>query len=113
MFGRLLRWYIIYTVSGALPLTEFYPVQNSLYVQVLLSPTLAALLRGTPAAGVSQPLRRGTRNEIMQLSQTAPLIFGWAAITLGIGAHSSLSCIYLQPLNCFYVYSYLPKQQII
>ena len=52
-----------------LPLTEFCLVQNSLYVQVLRSPILAALLHGTPAAGVSQTLRRGTRNGIMELSQ--------------------------------------------
>jgi len=44
----------------------------------------------TPAAGVSQTLRRGTRNGITELSQTAPPIFGWAAITLGIGPHSIL-----------------------
>ena len=35
---------------GFLPLTEFCRVQNSLYVQVLRSPILAALLHGTPAA---------------------------------------------------------------
>jgi len=38
---------------GLLPLTEFCYVQNSLCVQVLRSPILAALLHGTPAAGVS------------------------------------------------------------
>jgi len=31
----------------------------------------------------------GTKNGITELSQTAPPIFGWAAITLGIGPHSS------------------------
>jgi len=36
---------------GLLPLTEFCHVQNSLYVQVLRSPILAALLHDTPAAG--------------------------------------------------------------
>jgi len=46
-------------------------VQNSLYVQVLRSPILAALLYGTPAAGVSQTLQRGTRNGIMERSQKA------------------------------------------
>jgi len=30
-----------------------------------------------------------TRNGITELSQTAPPMFGWAAITLGIGPHSS------------------------
>jgi len=74
---------------GLLPLTEFCHVQNSRYVQVLRSPILAALLHGTPAAGVSQTLRRGTRNRITELSQNAPPTFGWADITLGIGSHCS------------------------
>jgi len=95
MFGRLLGWYTIYTFLGALaPLTEFCPVQNSHYVQVLHSPILASLLHGTPAAAVSQTLRRGTRNGITKLSQRAPPIFGWAAIALGIGPHSSYRFLY-------------------
>jgi len=59
MFGRLLGWYniYIYTFGGFCPLTEFYHVQNSRYVQVLRSPILAASLHGTPAAVVSQTLR--------------------------------------------------------
>ena len=69
--------------------TEFCQVQNSLCVRVLRSPVLAALLHGTPAAAVSQTLWRGTANGITELSQTAPPIFGWAAITLSIGPHSS------------------------
>ena len=92
IFGRLLGWYTIYTFSGALaPLTEFCLVHYSLSVQVLRSPILAALLHGTLAAGVSQTLRRGTRNGITELSQRAPPTFGRAAITLGIGPHSSFS----------------------
>jgi len=79
----------IYIFGGSCPLTELCPVQNSLYVQVLRSPILATLLHGTPAAGVSQTLRRRTRNGIVELSQRAPPIFGRAAITLGIGPHSS------------------------
>jgi len=82
-------WYTIYTFSGLLPLTEFCPVQDSLCIQVLRSPILAALLHGTPSAAVSQTLRRGTRNGITELSRRAPSIFGWAAITSGIGPHSS------------------------
>jgi len=46
------------------PLTEFCHVQTSLCVQVLHYPILAALLHGTPAAGISQTLRRGTGNGI-------------------------------------------------
>jgi len=49
MFRRLLGWYIIYIFWGSCLLTEICPVQNSLYVQVLRSLTLAALLHGTPA----------------------------------------------------------------
>jgi len=90
MFGRLLGWYIIYTFLGDFaPLTKFCYVQNSLCFQVLHSRILAALLHGTPAAGLSQTLRRGTRNGISELSQRASPIFGRAAITLGIGPHSS------------------------
>jgi len=58
----------IYIFGGSCPLMEFCQVKNSLYVQVLRSPILAALLHGTPAPGVSQTLRRGTRNGITELS---------------------------------------------
>ena len=46
---------------------------------------LAVLLHGTPVVGISQTLQRWTE---------APPIFGRAAITLGIGSHSSLTFIY-------------------
>jgi len=86
---------------GCCPITEFCQVQNSLCVQVLHSPILAALLDGTQAVGVSQTSQRGTRNGITELSQRVPPIFGWADITLGIGPHSSFlyfSYCYLLPL---------------
>jgi len=94
MFGRLLGRYTIYTFlvtvapDGILAGAKF----TLGYVQVLRSPILAALLHGTPAAGVSQTLRRGTKNGIPELLQRTTLIFGWAAITLGIGPHSSYLC---------------------
>jgi len=72
---------------GSCPLMEFCQVQNSLCVQVLHSSILAALLHGTPAADVSQTSRRGTRNGITELLQTAPPIFGWAAIMFLASAH--------------------------
>jgi len=53
---------------GLLPVTEFCHVQNSLCVLVLRSHIIAALLHGTGAVGVSQILRRGTRNRITKLS---------------------------------------------
>jgi len=74
---------------GLLSLAEFCQVQNALCVHVLRSPILAALLHDTPAAGVSQTLRRGISNGITELSQRAPPIFGRASITLGIGPHSN------------------------
>jgi len=44
----------IYTLGALAPLTEFCQPQNSLCVQVLRSPLLAALLHGTRAVAVSQ-----------------------------------------------------------
>jgi len=44
----------IYIFGGCCSLIKFCPVQNSLYVQVLHSPILAALLHGTPAAGAAK-----------------------------------------------------------
>jgi len=38
---------------------EFCQVQNSLFIQVLHSPILAALLHGTRAVGMIQTLRHG------------------------------------------------------
>jgi len=58
----------IYIFGGFCPRTKFCYVQNSLCVQVLRYHILAALLHGTPTAGLNQTLRHGTRNGIMELS---------------------------------------------
>jgi len=79
----------VYIFWGSCPVTEFCHVQNSLCVQLLRSPILAALLHGSRALGVSESLRRRTRNGITELSQRAPPIFGSAPITLGIRPHCS------------------------
>jgi len=53
---------------------------------------LASLLHRCRSKEVNQTfqsLRRGTRNGITELSQRAPPTFARAAITLGIGPHSS------------------------
>jgi len=63
---RYTRIYIHF--GGLLPLMEFCQVQNSLCVQVVRYPILAALLHSSRAVGVSQTLRRGTRNGIAELS---------------------------------------------
>jgi len=80
----------IYIFGGSCPLTEFRHVQNSLYIQVLRCPILAALLHGTPADGVSQTAPWYKEwNYRTFAGARAPPIFGWASITLGIGRHSS------------------------
>ena len=48
----------IYIFGGSCPLTNICQLQNSLYVQVLRSPVLPALLHGNRAAVVSQILWR-------------------------------------------------------
>ena len=67
----------------------------SQHAKFTLRPSIAFSYIGSVTArhsssGVSQTLRRGTRNGITELSQRAPPIFGWAAITLRIGPQSSL-----------------------
>jgi len=77
----------VYILGGSCPLTEFCQVQNSLCVQVLRSPVLAALLHSS--SGRQKTLRRSTKNGTTELAQRSPPIFAWAAISLGIGPHSS------------------------
>jgi len=48
----------IYVSGSSCPVKKFYQVQNSLCVQVLCSPILAALLHGTRVVGVGQTLQR-------------------------------------------------------
>ena len=60
---------LLYTFWGLLPLDGILPGEKiQLCVQVLRSPILAALMHGTPAVGVSQTLRCGTRNGITERS---------------------------------------------
>ena len=92
MFGRLLGCYTIYTCT----FSEALPDGISPRANFTLRPSLAFSYIGIVTAqhsnsGVSQTVWCGTRNGITELSQRAPPIFGWAAITLGIGPHSSVS----------------------
>jgi len=100
MFGRLLDCYTIYIFSRALARNGILPrakftLRPTLALSLSCSYILAALLHGTRAVGVSESLRRRTRNGITELSQSAPPVLysahwlGGAAITLGIGPHSS------------------------
>jgi len=71
--------YYVYILRSSCPLMEFFQLHNSLCAQVLCSPILAALLHGTRAVAKVCDVRQ----------LRAPPIFGRAAITLGIGPHSS------------------------
>jgi len=74
----------IYTFGGCCPLTEFCPMQNSLYDQLLRSPIIGSVTARHTTSEREPILRRPTRNRITELSQRAPPIFGWAAIARGV-----------------------------
>ena len=86
----------IYIFGGSWPVTEFCPVQNSLYVQVLRSSILywhrycTALQQRASAKLCGMVQGMELRNFRRQRHRD-----GWAAVTLGIGSHSSknLVCI--------------------
>ena len=77
--------YYIYILGGPCPLMEFFQSQNSLSVQVLRSPKLAALLQGTPVVGVSQ---------------TAALIRGCYLYLLGWPSHWASAHILVMAALC-------------
>ena len=79
--------YTIYTFSGALAPGRILPG-----AKFTLRPRLAFLYIGSVTARHSSIGRQPNCGEVQgitELSQRAPPIFGWAAITLGIGPHSS------------------------
>jgi len=65
IFGRLLSWYSVYIFGGCCPLTECCHAQIHFASKSCVTRILAALLHSTPAAGVSQTLRRGTGVDII------------------------------------------------
>jgi len=82
----------IYIFGGSCPLAEFCPVQSSLYVLVLRSLLLAC------SVTARHSMQRASANFAAWYKEwnygtfaEAPPIFGWAAITLGIGSHSSFA----------------------
>jgi len=78
------------------------PRRNFATYKIHLHPSLVFSYICSVTARHSSTLRRGTRNGIMELLQRAPPIFGWAAIMLGIGPHSS-----------FHRHNYHPKSHAI
>ena len=90
MFGRLLGWYNIYTFSEALApdgiLTgAIFTLRPSLSFFNICSVTARHFSSG------HEPSFAAWHKEWNYgiLLRRAPLMFGWAAITLGIGPHSS------------------------
>jgi len=90
IIGRLLGWYVIYTISGALA-----PWRNFARCKIHFTSKSCVLLywqryctafEQRPSAKLCGMLQG---MESRNFSQRSPPIFGWAAITLGIGRHSS------------------------
>jgi len=88
--------YYIYTFRGSCPLTEFCQVQNLPCVKVLHSPVLATLLHGIGAVQWASAKRCGVVQGMelwnfhsSSFSTAGATYIPRAAITLGIGPHSS------------------------
>ena len=83
MFGSLMGWCTIYTFRGLLPRNGILPG-----AKFTLRPSLAFSYIGSVTARHSSSERQPNCG----VEQRAPPTFGWAAITLGIGPHSSCRC---------------------
>jgi len=80
IFDHLLGWHTIYIYFWGLLPDKILP-----HAKLTLHPSLAfsyidSVTAWHSSSGVTQTLRRGTRNGITEHLQTAPPIFGWAAI---------------------------------
>ena len=80
--GRALHY--MYICGGCCPSRNFSRCKIHFASKSCVLLYLTALMHGTRSAAVSETLWRGTRNGIMELSQMATPIFGWAAITFSI-----------------------------
>ena len=89
MFGHLLGWYTIYTF-----LMELLPPDGILpHVKFTMHPSVAFLYIGSATAWHSHSRHQPNCGVVQGMEllnfcmQKAPPIFGWVAITLGIGPH--------------------------
>jgi len=82
--------YIYFFFRGLLPPDGISPHAEFSFRPSLVFSYIGSITAQHSSGRVSQTLRHGTRNGITELSQRAPPIFGWVAITLGIGPHSNL-----------------------
>ena len=87
----------VYIFGGSCPHDGILPrAKFSLRPSLAYSPILTALLHGTPATGVSQTLRRGTRNGITDFSRGRhQYSAGWAS--RWAPAHISSFFLFLSP----------------
>ena len=83
MFGYLLHWYTIYTLSGALA-----PRRNFARCKIHFTSKSCFLLYSQHYCMALQQRRQPN----FAAWYKAPLIFGWAASMLAIGPHSSFFC---------------------
>ena len=88
MLIRLLDWYTTYTFLWALPPNGIFPP-----AKFTLRPSLAFSYVGSVTArhlkGGRQPNFVHGKGMVLRNFRRVRHLFGWAAITLGIGAHSS------------------------
>jgi len=86
-------WLLHYIyILGALAPDRILPSAKFTLRPSLVFSYISSVTARHSSSGVSQTLRRGTKNGITELSQRAPPIFGRVAVTLGIGPHSIKSC---------------------
>jgi len=103
----------IYIFGGSCRLTEFRHVQNSLCVQVLLSPILAALLHGTPSTGSAKlcdviqgmelrNFRRGRHNSAgrpLRWASAHILVFYVVLVTFPMVDRRTRNCVHFSELH--------------
>jgi len=74
---------------GLLPRNGILPRAKFTFRPSLAFSYIGSVTARHASSGRARKFAARTRNGITELSQTVPLILGWAAITLGIGPHSS------------------------
>jgi len=76
---------------GLLPPNGNLPAAKFTFRPSLVFSYIGSVTAWHSSSGHQPNFVRGTRNGITALSQRAPPIFGWVAITFGIGPHSSFN----------------------
>jgi len=90
----LLGWYAVYIFLGRLPPSGILPAAKFALHPSLAFSCLSSVTARHSSNGHQPNFVAWYKNGITELSQRATPIFGWAAITLGIGPHSSVTLFY-------------------